>query len=69
MDTLDLVLADDGVLQRGTVFEDEDGVRVTALCLARARDATAVGLEATVEGAGDGLGGAVGDAALGRGDG
>lgn len=69
MDTLDLVLADDGVLQGGAVLEDEDGVGVAALRLASAGDATAVGLQATVEGAGDGLGRLVGDAALGRGDG
>lgn len=69
MDTLDLVLADDGVLEGGAVLEDEDGVGVAALGLAGTLDTTAVGLHATVKGAGDGLGRLVGDAALGRGDG
>lgn len=69
MDTLDLVLADDGVLEGGAVLKDEDGVGVSALLLAAALDAAAVGLVATVKGAGDGLGRLVGDAALGGGDG
>jgi hypothetical protein len=57
MNALDLVLADDGVLERRAVLEDEDGVAVAAFGLARAGDAAAVGLEAAVEGfsGGDGL--------------
>ena len=69
MDTLDLVLANDGVLQGGAVGEEEDGVLVTTLLLAGALDATAIGLHATIEDTGDGLGLLVGDAALGGGDG
>jgi hypothetical protein len=69
VDTLDLVLADDGVLESGTVLELEDGVRVAALDLTGARGATAVGLHAAIEDAGDDLNGLVGDGALGGRDG
>lgn len=69
VDTLDLVGTDDDVLEGGTVLELEDGVLVTALGLASALNTTAVGLEATVEGALDDLSGLVGDGALGGGDG
>jgi hypothetical protein len=34
VDTLDLVLADNGVLERGAVLQDEDGIAVIALFLA-----------------------------------
>ena len=68
VDTLDLVGTDDDVLEGGTVLELEDGVLVATFGLASALDTTAVGLEATVEGALDGLGGLVGDGALGSGD-
>lgn len=66
---LDLIRADNSVLERRAVLEDENGVRITALVLAGALDATAVGLHATVEGAGDGFGCIVGDGALGCGNG
>lgn len=56
VDTLNLVLANDDVLKSGTVSQREDGVRVTALSLTSAADTTAVGLEATVERAGNLLG-------------
>jgi hypothetical protein len=69
VNTLDLVGANDGVLEGGTVLEDEDGVLVATLNLASALDATAVGLHATVEGAGDVLDTLVGDGALGSGNG
>lgn len=69
VDALNLVLADDDVLEGGTVLEDEDSVGVTALSLTSAADTTAIGLEATVEGAGDGLSRLVGDGALGGRDG
>ena len=64
MDALDLVGTDDDVLEGGTVLELEDGVLVAALSLASALDTTAVGFEATVEGALDRLGRLVGDGAL-----
>lgn len=69
VDTFDLVGTDDDVLEGGTVLKLEDGVLVTALGLASALDTTAVGLEATVEGALDDLGSLVGDGTLGGGDG
>lgn len=69
VDTLDLVGANDGVLQGGAVLKDENGIAVTTLGLTSALDTTAVGLQTTVEGAGDGLGRAVLDGALGGGDG
>jgi len=69
VDTLDLVGTDDDVLEGGAVLELKDGVLVAALGLAGALDTTAVGLEATVEGALDDLGGLVGNGALGGGDG
>ena len=53
VDTLNLVLANDDVLESGTVSQREDSVRVTALSLTSAADTTAVSLEATVEGASD----------------
>ena len=68
VDTLDLVGTDDDVLEGGTVLELEHGVLVAALSLTSALDTTAVGLEATVEGALDDLGGLVGDGALGSGN-
>ena len=68
VDTLDLVLADDGVLEGTAVLDDEDGVRVATLGLTSARNTTAVGLETTVESAGDGLGLGKLDSALRAGD-
>lgn len=68
VDALDLVGADDQVLQGGAVLQLEDSVLGAALGLTGALDATAVGLHATVEGARDNLGLGVGDRALGRGD-
>jgi hypothetical protein len=65
MHTLDLILADDGVLESGTVLQLENGVRVASLDLTGARDATAVGLHAAIEDAGDDLDRLVGDGALG----
>ena len=66
---LRLTSADDGVLQRGAVLEDEDRVGIAALLLPGALDAAAVRLESSVEGAADGLGLLVGDGALGLGNG
>ena len=68
MDTLDLVGADDDVLEGAAVGNLEDGVLAAAFGLAGALLATAVGLHATVEGTGDDLGGLVGDGALGSGN-
>ena len=64
-----LTLANDGVLEGTTVLDDEDSVRVATLSLSSAGNTTAVGLEATIESAGDGLGLLVGNGALGLGDG
>lgn len=69
VNTLDLISANDDVLEGSAVLEDEDGVSVRALDLASALDTAAVGLHAAVEGAGDGLGALVGDGALGGGNG
>lgn len=69
MDTLDLILADDDVLEGGAVLEKEDGVVVAALSLTSAADTTTVGLVTTIEGARDGLGLIVGHGALGVRDG
>ena len=57
------------VLESGTVGEREDGVRVTALSLTSAADTTAVGLQATVEGASDLLGLREGLCTIGGGNG
>lgn len=76
VDTLDLVSADDGVAQAGTVLEDEDSIGLATLAAA-AGNTTAVGLQATVEGASDVLrlaerlsasGGGDGQTALAAGD-
>ena len=69
MDTLDLVLTNDNVGESGAVSQREDGVGVTAFSLTSAADTTAVGLEATVEGATDLLGLGEGLSTLGGGDG
>lgn len=65
VDTLDLVLADDGILERSTVLEEENGIGVTSLFLTGAADTTAIGLHATIESARDALSLLVGDATLG----
>ena len=64
VDTLDLVLADDDVLEGSAVLQEEDGIRVATFLLTSARDATAVGLVPSVEGATDLLGFLVGHGAL-----
>ena len=71
VDTLDLVGANDGVLQGTALLDDEDGVVLAPLVLAGAGNATAVGLVTTVVGlaGGDLVGLVKGDAALGLGDG
>ncbi|KAJ8116580.1 hypothetical protein OPT61_g2028 [Boeremia exigua] len=69
VDTLNLVLADDDVLESGTVSQREDGVRIATLGLTSAADTTAVGLQATVEGARDLLDFLEGLGALAGGDG
>jgi hypothetical protein len=69
VNTLVLIFTNDGVLEGSAVSEKEDSVGVAALGLTTALDATTVGLVATVEGAGDGLGGLVGDGALAGRDG
>jgi len=68
VDTLDLVLADDGVLEGTSVLDEEDSVLVTTLNLTCARSTTAVGLHATIESSGNLLGLLVGNRALGGGD-
>jgi hypothetical protein len=68
VDTLDLVLANDGVLEGTSVLDEEDSVLVTALGLARAASTTAVGLHATIESSANLLGRLVGNRALGGGD-
>jgi|SRR5690242_3020862 len=68
VDTLNLVLANDDVLERSTVSKVEDGVGVTTLSLTGAANTTAVGLEATVKGAGNLLGLGEGLSALAGGD-
>lgn len=50
VDTLVLVLADNEVAQVATLLDNEDGVALSTLRLARALDATAEGLHATIEG-------------------
>lgn len=55
VNTLNLVFSNDHVLQRSSVCNAEDCIGVTALSLASAAYTTAVGLEITVEGAGDHL--------------
>jgi len=69
VDTLDLVLSNDGVLESTTVLDDEDGVLVATLSLTSAADTTAVGLHATIKGAADSLRSFKGNRSLGGGDG
>lgn len=69
VNTLNLVGADDDVLEGGSVLKDEDSIRVAALLLTSALHTTAVGLHGTVEGSLDDLGRLVGDGTLGGGDG
>lgn len=66
MNTLDLVSANDGVLQGTTVLNREDGVRIATLTLGAAH-AAAEGLHATIVGlvAGDDVGLVKGLAPLG----
>lgn len=45
MDTLDLVLANDSILDGATILDDEDGILVTTLSLASAGNATSIGLD------------------------
>jgi hypothetical protein len=66
---LNLVLADDGVLESAAVLDLEDGVRVTAFDLTSARGTTAVSLHAAIKDAGNDFDGLVGDGALGGGNG
>jgi hypothetical protein len=69
VNTFNLVGTNNDVLQGTTVLDDEDCIRVAALVLARAGNATAVGLHSTVKGlAGDLVGLVEGDAALGFGE-
>lgn len=68
VNTLDLVLANDGVLEGASVLDEEDSVLVTTFNLTSALGTTAVGLHATIEGSADLLGLLVGNRALGGGD-
>jgi hypothetical protein len=68
VNTLNLVLANDGVLKSTAVLHEKDSVLVSTLSLTSALSATAIGLHATIEGARDLLGLLVGDGALGGGD-
>ena len=69
VNTLDLVLADDGVLEGTAVLDQENSVLVTTLDLTSALGTAAVGLHTTLESAADLLGCLVGDGALGGGHG
>lgn len=69
VNAFDLVLANDDVTECGTVSERKDSVRIAALSLTSAADATAIGLEATVERASDHLGLGEGLSTLGGRDG
>ena len=69
MDTLDLVLSNDGVLESTTVLDDEDSVLVATLSLTSAADTTAIGLHATIEGTTDSLSSLKGNGSLGGWDG
>lgn len=50
VNTLDLVGADDGVLEGTSLLDDEDGIVLSALDLAGAFNAATVGLHASIEG-------------------
>lgn len=63
--TLDLVRANDGVLESTTLLDDEDGVAFATLALAGTFNTTTVRLHASVEDIGDFLGLVKGLAALG----
>lgn len=65
MDTLDLVLANDDVLESTTVLDHEDSVLVTTLDLTSAADTTAVGLHASIKSTADLLRGLESDGTLG----
>lgn len=69
VDTLNLVLANDDVLESSAILDHEDSVLVTTLDLASAANTTAVGLHATVEDTADLLGGLEGNGTLGGRDG
>lgn len=69
MDTLNLVLANNGVLEGTAGLDNEDSISTATLSLASARFATAIGLQATIEGAADSLGSLQGNRALGSRDG
>jgi hypothetical protein len=69
VDTLNLVLSNDDVLESTSVLDQEDGVLVATLSLTSAANTTAVGLHATIEGAADRLGGLEGNGTLGGGNG
>jgi hypothetical protein len=69
VNTLNLVGTNDNVLQGTAVLDDENCIRVAALVLACAGDATAIGLHSTVKClAGDLVGLVEGDTALGLGE-
>jgi hypothetical protein len=70
VDALDLVGADDGVLESASILNPEDRVAVAAFTLG-ALHSTTIGLHATIKGgvAADDFGCIKGDAALGRGKG
>lgn len=69
MNALDLIFANDGVLEGTASLDDEDSIGVTTLRLTSAGDTTTVGLQATIEGTRDLVGLLVGDRALGSRDG
>jgi hypothetical protein len=68
VDSLNLILANDGVLESATVLDDEDGVLVSSLGLASARNTTAIGLHASIEDTRDSLRRLQGDGTLGSGN-
>lgn len=68
MNTLDLIFANNGVLESTAALDEEDSIGITTLSLSSAADTTSIGLHATVEGSTDFLDLLVGDTALGGGD-
>jgi hypothetical protein len=69
VNTLDLVLSDNGILESATVLDSENSILVSTLNLACAWNTTAVGLHATIEDTGDRLRCLKSDRALGGRDG
>ena len=69
VNTLDLVLTNDGILEGTSILDDEDCIGVSTLGLTSARLATAVCLHATIKGTRDRLRSLKGNGSLGSGNG